>query len=66
MTGITATSPSRPPLGGPRLPPEEEEDGHRQDLVDDSPEPPEDDERLVRLAEELELLSEVDGPKDLF
>lgn len=65
MTGTTATSPTRPPLGGPRLPPEEE-DGRRQDLVDDSPEPPEDDERLVRLAEELELLSETDGPKDLF
>ena len=29
-------------------------------------EPPENDERLWRLAEELELIAEVDGPKELF
>jgi hypothetical protein len=34
--------------------------------ADDAVEPPEDDERLLRLAEELELLAEENGPKELF
>ncbi|MFL6284448.1 MAG: hypothetical protein ACJ74Q_14990 [Pyrinomonadaceae bacterium] len=66
MTGTT-TPPAHTPYGQQRLPPGDDDAYIRQDFFeDDAPEPPDDDERLFRLADELELLAEVDGPKDLF